>query len=344
MTNRRYGGQETAPTPSIKFHHLIGLSGWYNLSFSTLSHVMRTVAIWVVRLLGTNIFALGKKYLSDQPLVGPSKLSHLVWIETHLLSSHRFGVFPNIQNPKTFNDFLVREMITGIELSRVRLSDKLMVRNFVLDISPQPCVVLPICMEPFPSNFDQSGKWVLKTNHDSGSVVINPSHDAVQSLRVRAKKAYGVPDGEWPYRFIDSKIFLEERLSHYGQGVPVDYKFHCSNGHVIVAQVLSGRGYDPKKVLVETNGSPIPVFLDQGFGYHQEFHRPKKWNAMLQVAKLLSRNFRYVRVDLYESSKYELPVFGELTFYPHAATYESPGNALIGKRLEKILSLEASIE
>ena len=50
--------------------------------------------------------------------------------------------------------------------------------------------------------------------------------------------------------------------------------------------------------------------------YEKTPEKPKKLNEMLRIARILSRGFRYVRVDLYNIDG-EIK-FGEMTFTPAA--------------------------
>ena len=45
--------------------------------------------------------------------------------------------------------------------------------------------------------------------------------------------------------------------------------------------------------------------------------RPKKLEKMVEIAKALSKDFKFVRVDLYEYNDHVY--FSELTFYPWGA-------------------------
>ena len=47
---------------------------------------------------------------------------------------------------------------------------------------------------------------------------------------------------------------------------------------------------------------------------HIKFNKPKKLKEMIEIAKKLSSEFDYVRVDLYEVEG--KIYFGEMTFYP----------------------------
>lgn len=87
-----------------------------------------------------------------------------------------------------------------------------------------------------------------------------------------------------------------------------------------------------KEVLVEPNGTVMPVVFDEYFQVGSGFDIPAQWNELLMVAETLSKPFKYVRVDLYI---YNGSIrFGELTFSPRAGAYTGKGQALLGGLLE----------
>jgi len=46
--------------------------------------------------------------------------------------------------------------------------------------------------------------------------------------------------------------------------------------------------------------------------------KPEKWDAMLEISRLLSKSFPFVRIDLYLNN--DVIKLGEMTFYPGNGT------------------------
>ncbi len=114
------------------------------------------------------------------------------------------------------------------------------------------------------------------------------------------------------------KIICEKLLhSDYGYAAPEDYKFHCFNGKPMFLETMKDRNYTKEYAYKE-------LFLDlnlndrydlEGEASPGKFDPPKCFDQMIEIAKILSEDFPYVRVDMYvENNK---PIFGELTFTPY---------------------------
>ena len=107
-------------------------------------------------------------------------------------------------------------------------------------------------------------------------------------------------------------------------GKIIDYKFLCFNGIPVLLNVIANRKnghYDLYNV--DLDFSCIETEKEEEF--RELFEKPKHWNEMVRIARVLSQDFPFVRVDLYdlEGKVY----FGELTFTPAdgMATYFSLG-------------------
>lgn len=281
---------------------------------------------------------LFREFRTTRHLIPRCALGYLVWLEAMTVCHRATGKFPNLLFPEHLNDYIALEKLK-LEFARVFLSDKTSVRHFVVSKSPN-CVTLDISVLEKVSQireFDPD-QWVFKANHDSGSVRFSNSKKDERFLRNRIRTYYGIPDGEWPYRFIKPVILAEKRLPINPIDI-VDYKFHCSKGRVFAVQVISKRfsNEETEEVMVDEAGELLGVLLDQGFYRSNDFKRPKQWLSLVNDARLLSEGFDYVRVDLYAATLSTDTYFGEMTFYPHGGTYQTDGGILLGKFLTKLL-------
>lgn len=121
---------------------------------------------------------------------------------------------------------------------------------------------------------------------------------------------------EWAYSQIkSSRIVAEELLINNVNpeaGVE-DFKILCFYGEPKYIIVDKDRYINHKRNFYDTEWNRINVTTD-----HQQFEnpypKPKNFERMLDIAKILSADFPFVRVDLYnvDGNIY----FGELTFYP----------------------------
>lgn len=173
-----------------------------------------------------------------------------------------------------------------------------------------------IHLEKLPDSF------VLKCNHGSGEVYICRDKKVINNYewnKVKNKfnkllkvNFYHVT-GEKQYKNIERKILCEEYLED-DSGALRDYKIYCFNG-------------DPKYISVNVNPHSEELTIDYfnlNWEKSDEFNcrgeknsfttikKPIRLEEMVQVAKILSSKFSYVRVDLRLVG--EKVYFGELTF------------------------------
>jgi hypothetical protein len=156
---------------------------------------------------------------------------------------------------------------------------------------------------------------VAKPTHGSGTVLFlgkNPSARETSQFCRDAARSYYEQSRESQYKGLERKIIIEEDLSTDGNA-PEDYKFVCARGQVLFCQVDVDRFTDHKRCLVGENFEPIGVryMYDEP---PQPPQKPANFAEMVRIAKCLSRQFDFVRVDLYSIG--DKTYFGELTFAP----------------------------
>ena len=110
-------------------------------------------------------------------------------------------------------------------------------------------------------------------------------------------------------------IICEKMLySRLGRSAPEDYKFHCFHGKPMFIEFIKDR---------HNTSNYTSAFVDMNFQDRHDLEGeaspgtidpPKCYDEMLDIAKTLSKDFPYVRVDLYDGEAH--PIFGELTFTP----------------------------
>ena len=121
------------------------------------------------------------------------------------------------------------------------------------------------------------------------------------------------------YRKIKPKIICEKYLEQLNSGI-VDYKFHCFKGKVHSCFVAYNR--DKNNPLGSVCFDHYDINWNLTEAIKSEYHinrrfieKPKCYDYMLQMCSALSKDFDYVRVDLYEIEG--KVYFGEMTFTPN---------------------------
>ena len=240
-----------------------------------------------------------------------------------------FGVLPNLENPKTFN-----EKINWLKLNdRTQLhticADKYAVRNYVKEKIGEEFLI-PLVFQSYnvsdviPSNFPEYA-FIIKTNHDSsGGIIVKDKYTVSwrkinEALKKLLKKNYYYASKEWQYKNIKPCILAEKLLVSSDGDIPFDYKFHCFHGQVEIIQVDIDRYTNHKRNLYNVTWELLPFTWSMWknnmplWTNRKEIKRPKMLDEMIIVAQRLSTEFKYVRIDLYELNN--TIYFGEMTFH-----------------------------
>jgi len=141
-------------------------------------------------------------------------IHHLCWRELH--------DFPNLINCRDFNDRLQWLKLFDQDPKIVQCSDKISVRDYVRErIGDGYLVELYQVHDRFAQiDFNAlPNAFVIKANHDSGTVVLvrdksKLDYDTVGArIDAALKRRYGWEKGEWAYSRIKPKVFVELKFS-----------------------------------------------------------------------------------------------------------------------------------
>lgn len=233
----------------------------------------------------------------------------------------RIGKRLDLNNPVTFNEKLNWLKIYDRKPIYTMMVDKYAVKELVSErIGAKyviPCLGVwntfdEIDRESLPKQF------VLKCNHDCGSVVICKDKDSFDWEAARRKLSFGLErnyfweEREWPYKDVQKHIFCEEYIDSDRDVLDV-YKVINIMGEPRIIQVIQ----DDK-----TENETIDYFdtdwnlLDLRQNYpNSKIHlkKPEKLEELLELSRKLSRGMQQIRTDFYIVGKKIL--FSEYTFY-----------------------------
>lgn len=229
----------------------------------------------------------------------------------------------NLKRPKTYNEKLQWLKIYYKDPRLTLLADKYSVRNFISsEIGDKYLVPLIGVYE----NVDEieweklPGKFVLKCTHDSGSSVICSDKSkfdknaAIKKLsnRMRNNTTYKLLR-EWPYKNIKRRIICEKYLSDE-RGELKDYKIYCFDGEPKVMVIVSERHLGKLKLdFYDLQLNYIDLLLGPYKQSGKELSKPRGFEEMIRLSKILSRKLPHVRVDFYDIDG--RVYFGEMTFF-----------------------------
>jgi hypothetical protein len=232
--------------------------------------------------------------------------------------------WPNAGMPKNYYEKVLWRKIVDHNPIFPNLSDKLAAKQIAQARCHEVAVaqVLWTGTDPqcLPANL-VTGDVVVKTNHGSGSNIFvvdgKPAYAEIVDRALRWMAiSYDRNCGEWGYRDIPRRIFVEEMLVLGGGGLPTDIKVHTFDsgiGHVWVADKLGGRSrtYD-------ADGLPLTV-RDSTYPSEQQAlpDSPAIRALVRQAIRLAPRllgGLDYARIDFMVAGT--RLYFGEYTLYP----------------------------
>ncbi len=163
---------------------------------------------------------------------------------------------------------------------------------------------------------DLPNKFVLKAVHASSYNIICKDKKSLDLSNVKRKirkwqstNQYYRTGQEWAYKDVKPRLIIEEYLEDFETKDLIDYKFYCFKGE--------------PKFLVAQSDSLGRHFFDLNWKkcefrwvnkYHKLVNKPSNFEELKILAKKLSGNFPFVRVDFYSVNNKSF--FGEMTFYP----------------------------
>lgn len=238
----------------------------------------------------------------------------------------RMGQKLDLDNPKSLNEKIQWLKLNDHKEYYSLIADKYEVRNYIKEILGEeyliPLIGGPwakweqIDIDTFPNTF------VLKTTHDSGGVVVCADKRTLNLKKTKAKiegsltNNYFWSGREYPYKYIKPQIIAEQYLSDESGLELKDYKILCMNGVPQNVMVCTGRRQgNVKFYFFDLDWEFLPLnYGDDQLPTDFTLPRPKHLDEMIRVAKILSKDFKLLRVDLYEAN--DRVYFGEMTFYP----------------------------
>ncbi|MFA0116643.1 ATP-grasp fold amidoligase family protein [Vibrio breoganii] len=251
--------------------------------------------------------------------LGVKGYTYLRFILTH-------GYFPSLKNPRSFSEKIIYRKFNTKPDVLSEFVDKYTVREFVREkigadyLIPLIKVKLSISPEDFD---DLPTSFVMKTSNGGGGenvlIVEDKSTLDLDDVCFRFNEYLKIKVGhivdEHFYDIETPQVIFEELIKHQDGRFPSDYKLHVFNGQVpkVIVQVDADRFGNHKRSLYDENLNRLNFDIQPKYdSIVDTYEFPSNMDVLIRVAKKLSAQFKYVRVDLYnvDGKIY----FGELTF------------------------------
>ena len=165
-------------------------------------------------------------------------------------------------------------------------------------------------------------QFVLKTTHNSCATLVCKDKSKLSDInKIKAdfnhylSKNLFYALGEWPYKNVEPRIIAEEFLDNHSDQVLQDYKWWCFDG-VPTFMYFSVKNNEVYETFYDMEFNPVE-WINHSWPRHiPEFEKPELFEEMKELAKILSKNIPFVRVDFYCVN--HKVYFGELTFFDWA--------------------------
>ena len=187
-------------------------------------------------------------------------------------------------------------------------------------------------------------QFVIKCNHDSGGLIICTNKKklnynlAEKTINRSLKSNFYYIGREYQYRNIKPMILCEQFISDDGN-IPMDYKIYCFNGEPDVILVcrnrFSRKSHRASYLFFDKKWNFLPLDKgDENIG-SIDIECPPNLDEMLLIAKKLSKDFIFARIDLYNVNG--KIYFGEITLSPNSGfdnDITANTDKLFGKKLK----------
>lgn len=239
----------------------------------------------------------------------------------------KVGYWPDLNNPKSFNEKLQWLKFNDIHPEYTKLVDKVEAKIHVEKVVGSKYIIPTIGVWDSIDDIDWASlpnQFVVKATNDSGGVVVCKDksllniEQAKNKLRSLGGRDYTKYNKEYPYHNVPHRFIVEAYLEDESGYELKDYKIFCSYGKPKFLFVATGRQqHDTRFDFYDTEFNHLPL-LNGHDNADVWPTKPKNFAEMLEVAAKLSEGIPQIRVDLYNCNGNIY--FGELTFFHWSGT------------------------
>lgn len=231
----------------------------------------------------------------------------------------------NVKNPRNLSEYIIGKVLND-DFNQIvaQYADKYEVREYVRSKGLGDTLLDCYGVWNRPEDIDWERlpeRFALKANNGCGSHVFCRDKTKLDKKAAvsRLKDALSLKEVKFAfephYKLIPPKIYAEELMQFESQADIIDYKFMCVGGGIDSVLMVYDRTPNDRYKLELRDENWVPIDgLTPNYNKSPELPRPKHFDQMKTIARVLSEDFEFVRVDLYEYQ--DKIYFGELTFTP----------------------------
>lgn len=258
----------------------------------------------------------------------------------------KLGYYPNLQNPKSFNEKILWRKMYDRNPAFPIILDKYKVRQYIKDVlgkfEAEKILIPLIYVTDKPDTipfYNLPEEYIIKPNHGSGWFILvgkkggkktytvsnkhkntvldfsNESHAnkyIIKTCKNWLNQSYNFYQYEWAYQKIKRKIIIEKLLVDKTGKIPADFKCHIFDGKCYMIQVIDERFSELKNYVYSPEW--IPIIFKNATKKSKKIKKPESLKKLINLAEKLGVPFDFIRIDLYLLGK--KLYFGEFTLYP----------------------------
>jgi TupA-like ATPgrasp len=254
-------------------------------------------------------------------VLGGRMAFHLQKARIARMFQQHLGYAGNFENPKSYEEKIQYRKLYGNHAFYASVADKYRVRAYVAERVGDKYLV------PLLGAYDRldaaifaklPNEFVIKANHGcKWNKIVSDKKQLDVDATVRyfnklCRQRFGWVAGERHYNFILPRIVIEQLLHDADSGLPWDHNFFCYHSAAGFDYSLAIRSPDGNAAIFDKDWKVLESQIPEAaLTAHL---RPESFGEMLEVARRLSADFDFVRVDLYSVAG--RVYFGELTCTP----------------------------
>jgi len=217
-----------------------------------------------------------------------------------------------------FNDYLYHLKTSGEASNPLRafVTDKEFAKLYITGVVGDEYVVPTIAILRSPEeavSFDYPPQCCIKPTHLSGHIIFRREGEPVDLKKIVSwfSLSHYLNSREANYKTLEPKVIVEPIL--FENDNLHDFKIFCYKGEPKLIQVDVNRYISHERKFYDLNWQEMPFTLNFPL-YKGAIEKPENLDVMLRVAGDLSKNFEFIRIDLYSSGTQVY--VGELTSFP----------------------------
>ena len=228
----------------------------------------------------------------------------------------------NLRNPISFNEKIQWLKLHYRNPILTRMADKYEAKEVVRERLGNDWSVPTAAIYDSPDQIRLEGlpeALALKATHGSGWNIISRDKSELDERQVQSyfrfwlSKSYYMYSKEWAYKNVRPRVVCEPLLVDRAGELPLDYKVFCFAGEPRFVQVDFDRFTNHTRAFYDCEWRKQTFSVGYPLS-EKTVSRPQELEQMLDLARSLSREIPFLRVDQYLVSG---EVFiGELTVYP----------------------------